>query len=335
MEELKIITRKQERQIKIRRIVVILTIVVPVITASIIMTVSYFTVKTVLMNPQINLTIGTCEFRESSDDAWRKAEIGASIDQGYEFKTGPGSMMDLILQDRTAIRIAADSTFVLEKLSSRKITVDMKSGTFYGKIKKLLKFQSFKVKTHTLVASVRGTEFAVSAGENPYLGQCIEGCVEITDGSSDIMVGKNMELAASGTAASKMSEPDIASLRKIIASIKLNRMLFMAENLLFETGSFTVDPSMEKELDMIYDKIKDVKGIITIIGNTDNVGDPAVNKNLSLQRADSIRSYFISRGFSAAHLRTLGLGSEQPLYSNETDEGRRRNRRVEFVVIKD
>lgn len=73
---------------------------------------------------------------------------------------------------------------------------------------------------------------------------------------------------------------------------------------------------------------------IRINGHTDNAGDPGLNKALSLQRAGSIRKFLIEQGIAGDNLRTSGWGGTKPVASNETEEGRVKNRRVEIQVEK-
>ncbi len=70
-------------------------------------------------------------------------------------------------------------------------------------------------------------------------------------------------------------------------------------------------------------------------GHASSDGDDQYNLELSQRRADSVRQYLISRGVAAARLTGVGYGESQPVASNDTDEGRRRNRRVEFQLVQD
>jgi len=72
--------------------------------------------------------------------------------------------------------------------------------------------------------------------------------------------------------------------------------------------------------------------IIRINGHTDNVGDPTLNKELSLQRAASVRNFLISYGVNPENLRVSGWGGTKPIASNVTEAGRIKNRRVELTV---
>ena len=72
---------------------------------------------------------------------------------------------------------------------------------------------------------------------------------------------------------------------------------------------------------------------IEIIGYTDNTGKEGFNMLLSQRRANSVRKYLIDKlGIDASRINALGYGSNKPIASNKTKEGRRKNNRVEVVI---
>ena len=72
---------------------------------------------------------------------------------------------------------------------------------------------------------------------------------------------------------------------------------------------------------------------IEIVGHTDNVGDENDNMELSKQRAASVRDYLISKSHDASKMVTAGKGETMPIASNDTEEGRASNRRVQILVL--
>ncbi len=73
---------------------------------------------------------------------------------------------------------------------------------------------------------------------------------------------------------------------------------------------------------------------IELAGHTDNVGGDAANSKLSEDRIASVRSYLVSKHISADRLTAKGFGETKPIATNDTDEGRQMNRRVEFKIVK-
>jgi outer membrane protein OmpA-like peptidoglycan-associated protein len=71
---------------------------------------------------------------------------------------------------------------------------------------------------------------------------------------------------------------------------------------------------------------------VVITGHTDSVGSPAYNQNLSVRRAESVKTFLVSQGLSEGKITTAGKGATQPIADNKTEEGRAKNRRVEIRV---
>lgn len=105
-------------------------------------------------------------------------------------------------------------------------------------------------------------------------------------------------------------------------------------NVFFESGSAQLKPQSKTELERLKQLLNDHKTLnIQINGHTDNVGPDADNLRLSEQRAKAVYEYLVQNGIPAARLRFKGFGETQPVASNETPEGRQKNRRTEFVVV--
>jgi outer membrane protein OmpA-like peptidoglycan-associated protein len=106
------------------------------------------------------------------------------------------------------------------------------------------------------------------------------------------------------------------------------------ENVLFKTNESTLLKESFKTLDKLVDQLQKNNQIkIKIEGHTDNTGNETDNQKLSEKRAQKIVSYLISKGIDSNRLLSVGFGSKQPIASNETEEGRAKNRRVAFVVL--
>ena len=93
-------------------------------------------------------------------------------------------------------------------------------------------------------------------------------------------------------------------------------------------------PTSHGELDSLVQILKDYPTMkIEISGHTDNVGDAKLNKKLSEDRVVAIKKYLTDRGIAATRLTGKGYGSSRPIASNDREETRRLNRRVEFTII--
>ncbi len=109
--------------------------------------------------------------------------------------------------------------------------------------------------------------------------------------------------------------------------------LILGDAVLFDTGSDQLKEKSKTLLDKISNYLstnEDIK--LEISGHSDNVGSADFNKKLSKKRAESVKKYLVKEGISEDRLKTVGHGSDQPIGSNYTEEGRAMNRRVEFVV---
>ena len=106
-------------------------------------------------------------------------------------------------------------------------------------------------------------------------------------------------------------------------------------NIFFDTGKSELRPESAPELDrMVTTMNENPKLVIELGGHTDNVGGSELNQKLSQDRADSVREYFVGKGIEPDRVASKGFGENKPMGTNDTDEGRQRNRRVEFLIVK-
>ena len=102
----------------------------------------------------------------------------------------------------------------------------------------------------------------------------------------------------------------------------------------FEPNSADFSPGSEQALEELVDLLsKNPQRRIKVAGHTDASGRKQINLELSRKRATAVTSYLIDRGVSRQQLFAQGYGSSQPIASNESDEGRARNRRIELIVM--
>lgn len=106
------------------------------------------------------------------------------------------------------------------------------------------------------------------------------------------------------------------------------------ENVFFELNEYKLKPESFSELNRLVTFIKKNAGIkIEIGGHTDNVGTDEYNKKLSQQRAKAVVDYLLGKGISKTSIVAKGYGESNPVATNDTEEGKAKNRRVEFKVL--
>ncbi|MHB8501019.1 MAG: OmpA family protein [Candidatus Acidiferrales bacterium] len=104
-------------------------------------------------------------------------------------------------------------------------------------------------------------------------------------------------------------------------------------DVLFDTGSYTLKPGAREKLAKISGILLAHPGLnLQIEGHTDSVGSDEFNLQLSDRRADSVRDFLAEQGVPASTITARGFGKTQPVATNDTAEGRQRNRRVELVL---
>lgn len=106
-------------------------------------------------------------------------------------------------------------------------------------------------------------------------------------------------------------------------------------NIFFDFNESTLSPESYMELDRVVKLLNENPNIeIELSGHTDNVGSDEYNDNLSLNRASSVAKYIILKGVNSQRIISKGYGKQSPVASNDSEEGRQLNRRVEFTILK-
>lgn len=104
------------------------------------------------------------------------------------------------------------------------------------------------------------------------------------------------------------------------------------KNLEFDFGKATIRSSSLPSLKRVADLLTTKNFSLKLAGHTDNVGSDAANLKLSKNRAESVKAYLVSQGANPSRIEATGYGESQPIETNTTDEGRQKNRRVEFTL---
>lgn len=106
------------------------------------------------------------------------------------------------------------------------------------------------------------------------------------------------------------------------------------EGVVFETGSAKLRPESHARLDAVVEYMTHKPSArIQVSGHTDNVGNARTNQRLSEARARAVRDYLVGKGVDGARIEAVGYGDERPVASNDTEEGRQQNRRIEAIEL--
>ncbi len=101
----------------------------------------------------------------------------------------------------------------------------------------------------------------------------------------------------------------------------------------FESGRSSLDPDSAGLLDhLVETALRCPTANIEVAGHTDSDGDSAANQALSEKRAQAVVDYLVKAGLPASRFTAVGYGSTQPIAANDSEEGKARNRRIEFIV---
>ncbi len=152
--------------------------------------------------------------------------------------------------------------------------------------------------------------------------------------TSDIDEGMSL---INGAATYSFFVEEEAILQKKLEALNLFKEQLQKEplTLYFETGNSQINLSQEEraEIKKIGEYLTTIDNSkLLIIGHSDNTGKSDMNKTLSLKRAEFVKSHFIKNGFVASAIETVGEGADMPIDTNETEEGRAKNRRVTVTI---
>lgn len=104
---------------------------------------------------------------------------------------------------------------------------------------------------------------------------------------------------------------------------------------LFEQGKFDLQPGADSELDKVVEMMTKYPNMDLLVeGHTDNQGEWEPNMKLSEDRVEVVKCYLEEKGIGYARIQTKAWGPSKPIASNETEEKRRQNRRVEFTILR-
>jgi outer membrane protein OmpA-like peptidoglycan-associated protein len=149
--------------------------------------------------------------------------------------------------------------------------------------------------------------------------------------SAQLDVEKNARMRAEAKLAGAMK--DLAA----IAAVKEEArgvVITLSGSVLFVSGKYALLETAKTKLDQVAEALKaqaDTKRMV-VEGHTDSMGSDAINQPLSLNRANAVRDYLVTRGVDSNKISAVGMSSTRPLVDNMSAENRANNRRVEIVI---
>ncbi|MBN2519979.1 MAG: OmpA family protein [Bacteroidales bacterium] len=236
----------------------------------------------------------------------------------------------------------------LPPLRKYEVIIDMKGYLYYNEILDLSNPDLYKTEA-TLMEKLQSELSRIKNAREKFDQYNSELDVLLESNSTDIIEGfkqyenmaekyrinaKNLDLAIKRAKLEWMSEEDDElSLQRDyhLQTIKVGAK-FELENIFFDFGKATLKEESKNSLDKLYDIMNRSEIVIELGGHTDNVGSDEANLQLSQDRVNSVRQYLIEKGISELRIAAVGYGEQYPIASNETDEGRAKNRRVEVQI---
>ena len=142
----------------------------------------------------------------------------------------------------------------------------------------------------------------------------------------------NVVLAKGGVDLYAQNTTDLSAAAAAVEKAIAETGKFVTNNILFETGKATLKPESMEEIQKVAEYMKkNPTARFEVQGHTDNQGSDKINDPLSQQRAEAVVKALEDQGVDPFNLRPVGKGSHEPVADNKTEEGRAKNRRVEFI----
>jgi len=161
----------------------------------------------------------------------------------------------------------------------------------------------------------------MAGGENTALGVILGSAI---GGSAGAIIGKQMDRQAE-----ELKKLKNAEIERVAEGIKIT----FDSGLMFPFDQYALTEQSKTNLRELAASLKTYPDTnILIGGHTDNKGKEAYNMNLSMKRAESVKNYLTSLGVTNDRLELAAFGEEMPIASNDTEEGRQKNRRVEVAI---
>jgi outer membrane protein OmpA-like peptidoglycan-associated protein len=169
---------------------------------------------------------------------------------------------------------------------------------------------SDSISGHYLMVLTQGAEYALYVNKRGYLFRSLNFNYSERKDYEPIVLDIDLEKASEGTTA-------------------------ILENIFFDLDKYDLKDKSVTELQKIVRFLKENPGLkVEVSGHTDNSGAETYNLQLSERRAQAVYNYLVANGIASERLRLRGYGAGKPIADNNTEEGKQKNRRIEFKLIR-
>lgn len=293
----------------------------------------------ILHNPKVTWAEPVSEMSGSLNDDWEEVEPGMALDVGSYLRTGNYGNMDISFSEGTLIRMAEDTMLSLSDLTLSKVDVALDEGTLIAKFRKLTGSESHSITTPQVVCGIRGTEIIVAIKDDVTTVFGMSGVTEVSSvhhQDHHVLLGFQQKTVIPDGDVPRspvsMTADEVTRFRRILDSMHSLEVFFITRDLKFKPFSSELNPDSVELLEELALSIKRRKLKIEIVGHTADVGDRSSQYELSIRRAEAVKTAMISLGVKENKLTTTGFGGSRPVADNTTVEGRALNRRVEFLI---
>ena len=154
-------------------------------------------------------------------------------------------------------------------------------------------------------------------------------------GGKTVLQGKDKIIVAAKQPAPPPPPPPPPAPKPILKAKRVGKKIEITEKVMFDFDKATIKADSDQLLKDVGTVLAENPSVtkLRIEGHTDNVGKAKYNKKLSQQRADAVKDFLVKVGIDANRLESVGYGAERPIADNKTDEGKEKNRRVEFNIV--
>lgn len=288
-----------------------------------------------VVKPYTSVGLGALKLNRSAGATETNfTRVYAPVDLGLKFAVGSGTNINLGYQfNWTSDYFDGKNTptFPYDLFSYVHVGLEFalgdKSKPFIQNVKRrninselLTKYDNLKSERDALLASNKAVKDQLDAFAKGMKDDDNDGVANMYDKCPNTPAGTKVD--GSGCPLPELKLPETEK-QVIIEAVR---------NLEFDFNEATIRSTSNSYLDKVADLMKDKGYSLKLDGYTDNVGSAAVNQKLSKDRADAVKTYLVSKGVNASKIETAGHGAKFPISSNDTEEGRQLNRRVEFSL---